>query len=634
MSWLASMVLAGMLFASESVLPVHINSGHLETNKTQVVRLDEIERFEQTYSLNPNGRVSVSNVNGSITVEAWDRNEVKLVAVKTADTRERLAEVQIKIDSRPDYLRVETDYGLLRRPGQRNIDQGKLEVQYHLTVPRGAVLNQIETVNGSITVSNMTNITKVSAVNGQVRATNLRGTANLETVNGNVEADFSALLTGSQITLNTVNGRANLLIPSDANATIRADSLNGNIVNDFGLPVRKGQYVGRDLYGRVGNGDVKIKLSSVNGELLVRRRQDGKTPLPSTNLLQSAAATVSGTDSEATARAKSKAHKDAAKGSRVVVPDINPNINIQPPNINPEWEKAMKEAQKELAKTKVYVNTEELNKQIQEAKAKQLELARLGDAYWIAGTPAIEKKSESFSVKGVPRVTVEAKNCSVTVRGWDKQEVSYSITKFSRSSGQNILDTKVINSETDVNIKITDNSKLPPNVRVLGDLQRVRIEVFVPKKSNLRIRTDGEIRLENVSGEIDVQGADEAVNIRDVDGKLTVGTSDGRIRVIGFRGALSAKTTDGMMSLEGDFDNLSAQTVEGTIVLTLPENVGANIESNRKDIIAEGITLDLIGDGRNTTRWKIGGGGNNYKLYSTAEGQVIIRSSNNLRAIH
>ena len=70
MSWLASMVLAGMLFASESVLPVHINSGHLETNKTQVVRLDEIERFEQTYSLNPNGRVSVSNVNGSITVEA------------------------------------------------------------------------------------------------------------------------------------------------------------------------------------------------------------------------------------------------------------------------------------------------------------------------------------------------------------------------------------------------------------------------------------------------------------------------------------------------------------------------------------------------------------------------------------
>lgn len=634
MSWLASMVLAGMVFTSESVLPVHINSSHLETNKTQIVRLDETERFEQTYPLNPNGRVNVSNVNGSIIVEAWDRNEVKLVAVKIADTRERLAEVQIKIDARPDYLRVETDYDALRRSNQRNTDHGRLEVQYHLTVPRTAVLNQIETVNGSVTVSNMTNITKISAVNGQVKAVNLRGTANLETVNGNVEADFSTLQTGSQITLNTVNGRANLVIPSDANATIRADSLNGNIINDFGLPVRKGQYVGRDLYGRVGSGDVKIKMSSVNGELFVRRKQDGKNPLPPTNLLQPGMATVYGVNSEAIAKDKNKAHKDAVKSTKPVMPDINPDINVQMPNANAEFQRAMKEAQKELAKTKVYVDTEALNKQIREATAKQLELARLNDVYWIAGTPAIEKKSESFPVRGVPRVTVEAKNCAVTVRGWDKQEVSYSITKFSRASGQSVLDTKVINSETDVNIRVTDNSKLPGNVKFLSDSQRVKIEVFVPKKSNLRIRTDGEIRLENVSGEIDVQGDDEAVNIRDVDGKLTVGTGDGRIRVIGFSGALAAKTTEGMMNLEGDFDSLSAQTVEGTIVLTLPEDIGANIESNRKDIIAEGLTLDFIGDARNISKWKIGGGGNNYKLYSTAEGQVIIRSSNNLRASH
>jgi hypothetical protein len=325
---------------------------------------------------------------------------------------------------------------------------------------------------------------------------------------------------------------------------------------------------------------------------------------------------------ESIAKTKVKPTKEALKPLKVT----------EMPMINAEVHRAMTEAQKDLAKTKVYVNTAELNKKIQETTARQIELARLGDNLWVAGTPSIEKKSESFPVKGIPRVTIEAKNCSVAVRGWDKQEVSYSITKLSRNTGTTSLDTKVTNSETDVNIKVTDNSKLPGNAKLFGDSPRVKIEVYVPKKSNLRIRTDGEIRLENVSGDIDVQGDDEAVNIRDVDGKLTVGTSDGRIRVIGFRGALIAKTSEGMMSLEGDFENLSAQTVDGTIVLTLPENANVNIESNRKDIIGEGVTLDFIGDGKITSKWKIGSGGNNHRLYSTADGQVIIRSSNNLRA--
>jgi DUF4097 and DUF4098 domain-containing protein YvlB len=619
MSWLISMVLAGMAFAAESALPVYLNGSHIETNKTQIVRLDETERFEQTYPLNPNGRVSVSNINGSITVEAWDRNEVKLVAVKTADTRARLAEVQIKIDARPDYLRVETDYEIARRPNTQKQNHGKLEVQYHLTVPRGAVLNQIETINGSVTVSNMTNTTKVSAVNGQVKATNLRGTASLVTVNGNVDADFAVLQAGSQITVNTVAGRANLVIPSDANVTIQAGSLNGNIVNDFGLPVRKGQFVGRDLYGKVGNGDVKIKLNSVNGDLTVRRKQDGKTILPATNLLQSGNTTIYGVNNQVLARTKA--------ASKAV-----PSAKVEIPSINAEVQKAMIESQKEMAKAKVYVNTEEFNKKWQEGmKLKQLELARMGDVYWIAGTPAIEKKSEAFPVKGVPRVSIEAKNCSVTVRGWDKQEVSYAITKFSRAAG-NTLDTRVTHSDTSVNINVTENGKLPVNVRGISSLQRVRIEVFVPKKSNLRIRTDGEIRLENVSGEIDLQGAAEAINVRDADGKLTVGTTDGRIRVIGFRGVLTAKSTEGMMNLEGDFENLSAQTVEGTIVLTLPENANADIESNSKTVIAEGFALNRVSEGKISSKWKIGSGGNNHRLNSTADGQVIIRSAGNLRA--
>ncbi|MBA3633604.1 MAG: hypothetical protein H0W58_12495, partial [Acidobacteria bacterium] len=90
MSWLYSLIFAGLMFSTESTLPIQINYGYTESNIRKVIKLDETERFEQTYPLNANGRVSVSNVNGSITIETWDNPQVKLEAVKIADSKERL----------------------------------------------------------------------------------------------------------------------------------------------------------------------------------------------------------------------------------------------------------------------------------------------------------------------------------------------------------------------------------------------------------------------------------------------------------------------------------------------------------------------------------------------------------------
>ncbi len=181
---------------------------------------------------------------------------------------------------------VETDYDNWNRRGSGGTrNYGKLQVEYHLTVPRNAVLNEIAAVNGSISVTGATNVTKASAVNGEVRATNLRGTANLSTVNGKVVADFDQLQAGGKISLETVNGTVDLMIPSDANATIKADTVNGKISNDFGLPIRKGEYVGSNLYGKLGSGDARIHLNSVNGALSVRRKNDGKNLVPAVNLL-------------------------------------------------------------------------------------------------------------------------------------------------------------------------------------------------------------------------------------------------------------------------------------------------------------------------------------------------------------
>ena len=630
MSWLYSIVLAGLMFTTESdLLPLN-HQTHKNQETSSIVKLDETERFEQTYPLNANGRVNVSNVNGSITVEAWDRNEVKLEAVKIADTKENLADVEIKIDARQDSFSVEADYEFTKNNKREWKNYRKLEVQFRLSVPRTAVLNEIETVNGSVTVSNFVNYTKVSAVNGEVKATNLRGNANLSTVNGSVEAVFDRLETKTKISLETVNGRVNLLIPSDSNATITADTLNGSINNDFGLPVRKGEYVGKDLYGKIGTGDVQIQLNSVNGGLTIGRKNDGKTLNPATNLLPQRKADEDDDDNGRRGVNSAKINKEVAKALKEAEKELK--------QLTPELEKTVQEAIKNSAEavkqTSEMMNSPEFKEKMRQAERRQREaMSRLADVNWVSGAPTVEKKSESFVVKGIPKITVDAKGCAVTVRGWDKSEVMYSVKKFSRNRNQTPIELRADHTDTMVNITVSNENREARNGNFFDD-NNVSVEVYVPKKSNLRITANGEIRLEGVSGEIELNGVDESINVRDSSGRLRVAAADGRIRIIGFSGELDAKSVDGETYLEGDFEKLSARTVDGSIVLTLPQNADFNIESNLKNIQAEGFAFQYLGDGQSASRWKVGKGGTNYFLYTTADGKISVRSKNTLVAVN
>src|SRR5207248_10366217 len=68
------------------------------------------EEFHHTYSLAPNGELSLGNVNGGVKISTWDRSEVQVEAVKYARTEERLANIEIEVDSRPDELHIKTRF--------------------------------------------------------------------------------------------------------------------------------------------------------------------------------------------------------------------------------------------------------------------------------------------------------------------------------------------------------------------------------------------------------------------------------------------------------------------------------------------------------------------------------------------
>lgn len=625
MSWLYSIAIVGTLIAGTLDSPGIIRDAAETISaapSSSAVIQKETERFEQTYPFNSNGVVSVEDVSGSIVVEAWDRDEIHLVAVKTADTREALARVSFEIEATASKFHFETEYE--RKSGE--LGGENLSVDITLKVPRTAVLDAIETVNGSVTASNFVTQTKISVVNGDVKATNLRGSAHISTVNGRLNADFDELDPNGTISLETVNGTANLSIPSDANATIRANSLNGQIANDFGLTVRKGQYVGRDLNGRVGGGGVRIKLSSVNGDLSVKRRSDGRQLSPGTDLLGSTPANrriaappapLAPEDAAELAAALSEVHRELEKAGA----DKERIASIHEKLLKDKRFEELKEF-KNFEDFIVVFDSKEFPKQLEKVlkqKQEAFEKFRQLNINWAPMAPMIEKHEGTFPVKGKPKVIVNAGESEVSIRGWNRSEVKYVVTEFRmRHNTENSAISATENGGTvRINLDTAEGAS--------GIFRRpagARLEIFVPAASDLEVNTGGPIRLEGVTGSIELKGGDGPIDVRESSGSLRLDAIDGHIRVIGFNGDINAATTDGDLFLEGDIVKLSAKSTDGDVVVTLPEKFAGTISSNVV-VRTEGIDLQR----ENERTWRRGNGASVLAVESL-DGTVTIRGTN------
>ncbi len=243
-----------------------------------------IEEFHQTYPLATDGRVALENINGAAHISVWDRNEVKVDAVKYAGSKERLDEAQIRVDANPSSVSIRTEYPDHNLTFSDDDERhNPASVEYTLTVPRTARLDEIKLINGSLDVTGAAGETRIELINGKLVARDLAGPAKLSTINGRLDAGFSAV-GNSSINLKSVNGSIELTLPSDAKAEVEASTVHGGIENDFGLRVRNHEYVGHDLHGQLGGGGTRIRLENVNGRIEIRHAGDNRALSPATDL--------------------------------------------------------------------------------------------------------------------------------------------------------------------------------------------------------------------------------------------------------------------------------------------------------------------------------------------------------------
>ena len=214
--------------------------------------------FHQTYGLASNGRVSLDNLNGDVRIFGWDRDEVEVQAVKSAAIGLELAEAQIDVESGDGFVAIRTKYDIHNQADPAS-------VEYRVSVPRTARLDEIRLVNGTVEITGVAGQVKASSVNGAVRAQKLAGDTVLSTVNGELQADFESMSAAHAISLRSTNGPIVLTMPFDARAEFHATNVAGGILNAFGFPVRRGPVSGTQLDAMLRGGGTRIRLHNVNG---------------------------------------------------------------------------------------------------------------------------------------------------------------------------------------------------------------------------------------------------------------------------------------------------------------------------------------------------------------------------------
>ena len=686
------------MFTKKLLLAVMIVFAFVTTGTSVMTQQGEMlrEEFHQSYPLAADGRVSMENINGDVRVTGWDRDEVKVDAVKKAYRRDRLDEAKIEIRTDNSSIHIETDYP--NRTQVFNDDAGRENnpaiVEYTLTVPRNARIDAIELINGKLDIENVKGDVKASSINGSVTAHGLTGATRLSTINGNLEATFDSLDQSKPISVGSVNGNLLLVLPSDVNAELKADTVHGSIRNDFGLPVRHGQYVGHDLAGQLGQGGVLIKMGNVNGGISIKHASDGRPLSRATNLLAEKAKTklkdkdddfdfdYDNDQDDAKSEARRAARDAAREAARARVEAGRAQVEARRAAI--EAIRAQREAEREAARAQIEAKREstttsartQAQAEAQRARAEALQASRQAtaearraesetaratrEAVRITQREAIriraeanrvreavrvelgnidvgnslrlvERESKSFTVTGTPRVNLQTFDGNITVHGWDKQEVQLTVNKRAASEQQMRgiqLRSTQTGSAIDVVAEFDKNfSRREAGISFTNAL--VNLDVYVPRSSTLRLSSgDGRLELDGVNGNLELNTGDGRIEVRDSRGRLAARTGDGRIQVENFDGEVEARTGDGPIALNGRFARLAANTGSGTIMLMLPGDLSATVETDAESLDNEsGLTItEEPGAPKRLKRWKIGKGGTVFTL-RTGEGRIILRRS-------
>lgn len=198
-------------------------------------------------------------VNGGISVEGWNKNEIRIRAkVKAWDRDEEGARETLK----EIVIRTDRETIVAEGPKLKGSKRG-WAVSFELMVPEKSNLD-LETLNGGISIEDVNGEIKAEAVNGGLKLAQLAGDVDVHTTNGGVSVELHGKKwQGKGLDASTTNGGVKVWIPENYNADLETGTVNGTV--DFDFPIMVQGRISKSIRATLGDGGPKIRIVTTNG---------------------------------------------------------------------------------------------------------------------------------------------------------------------------------------------------------------------------------------------------------------------------------------------------------------------------------------------------------------------------------
>ncbi len=251
--------------------------------------------------------LDVSLVNGSISVSAYDGDEIVVVPHEVPSEPGNVPGVRDEFGGRGERAgRRSGDDDAIDRTGLHRIpntsigltaeerdnrvevstDWANQRLDLEISVPRRTSVRARTVNGGDLTVVGVTGDHELSNVNGSIAATDIGGSAVVGTRNGNVHVSFTELTGDKPMSFSSFNGDVEVALPEDIGANLRMSTGRGEVLTDFELEVQSqppvvehgndgGRYrvrLERAVTAVVGGGGPELQFKTFNGDIVIRKR--------------------------------------------------------------------------------------------------------------------------------------------------------------------------------------------------------------------------------------------------------------------------------------------------------------------------------------------------------------------------
>ena len=226
--------------------------------------------------------VRLSTVNGSIQVRAHAAREVIVSTSDEGESPRPGPDGMKEIPLRQNGLRVEEENNVITvKPRSPN-------GSYVVYAPANSSL-QLKSVNArELRIEGIEGEINAETVNGSIQIAEAAGPVVAHALNGRLSVHMKDLAAGKPMSLSTMNGRIELILPGSANADLTIHNQRGRTYSDFDLALTQrltkkdsGREGGpryeltleQTATGRLNGGGTAISLRSMNGTIHIRKAQ-------------------------------------------------------------------------------------------------------------------------------------------------------------------------------------------------------------------------------------------------------------------------------------------------------------------------------------------------------------------------